>query len=131
MNSYLLLADAVLALHAATVLFVVGFQLLILLGGPLGWRFVRWRRLRLGHLALMAFIALQTWLDQLCPLTVLEQWLRRQGGDDSYGVSFIEHWLSRLLFFEAPWWMFVATYSAFFGIVIFSWWRWPPRRASS
>lgn len=131
MNRYLLLADAVLALHAVTVLFVVGFQLLILLGGPLGWRFVRRRWLRLSHLGLMAFIALQTWLGQLCPLTVLEQWLRRQGGDDGYSVSFIEHWLSRLLFFEAPWWVFVVTYSVFFGIVIFSWWRWPPRRAPS
>lgn len=123
-----LLADALLVLHFGVVLFVVGGQLVVLIGGPLGWTLVRRFWLRLVHLALMGFIALQTWLGELCPLTVWEQALRARAGQTAYGESFIEHWLSRLLFFEAPWWVFVAAYSAFFALVVFSWWRWPPHR---
>jgi len=125
---YALLADAILALHVGIVLFVVGGQLLILLGGPLGWRWVRRWWFRFTHLLLMGFIAVQTWLGELCPLTVWEQDLRRAAGQTGYAESFIEHWLSRLLYFEAPWWVFVAAYSGFFLLVLASWWRWPPQR---
>ena len=128
---HVLLADAILMLHFAVVLFVVGGQLVVLVGGPLGWRVVRRFGLRLSHLALMGFIALQTWLGELCPLTVWEQSLRARAGQGQYDESFIEHWLSRLLFFEAPWWVFVAAYSAFLALVVLSWWRWPPRRMTA
>jgi len=124
-----LLADALLVLHVGIVLFVVGGQLLVLIGGPLGWRWVRQRIFRFTHLALMGFIVAQTWLGQLCPLTVWEQNLRRAAGQDAYSESFIEHWLSRLIFFEAPWWVFVIAYTGFFILVLASWWRWPPRRS--
>jgi hypothetical protein len=126
-----LLADALLLLHVGVVLFVVGGQLLVLVGGPLGWGWVRRRSFRFTHLALMGFIVLQTWLGQLCPLTVWEQNLRRAAGQQAYGESFIEYWLSRLIFFEAPWWVFVAAYTGFFALVLASWWRWPPRSRSS
>ena len=61
-----LLADALLTLHVGLVLFVVGLLPLVLLGGALGWGWVRNFRLRLTHLALMAFIgkrpAIPPWL---------------------------------------------------------------------
>lgn len=123
---YLLLADAILAIHVGIVMFVVGGQLLILIGGPLRWGWVRLRLFRYSHLLLMGFIAVQTWLGQLCPLTVWEQSLRQAAGQGGYQESFIEHWLSQLLFIEAPWWVFIAAYSAFFAVVLASWWRWPP-----
>lgn len=84
------LADAILALHLGIVLFVVGLLPLVLLGGALGWRWVRHFGLRLTHLALMVFIAAQAWLGQLCPLTVWEQDLRRLAGQSGYRESFIE-----------------------------------------
>jgi hypothetical protein len=126
-----LLADAILALHVGIVVFVVGLLPLVLLGGALGWRWVRGFGLRLTHLGLMVFIAGQAWLGQLCPLTVWEQDLRRIAGQGSYGESFIEHWLSRLLYWEAPWWVFVAAYSGFALLVALAWW-WvrPLRRAA-
>ncbi|MGH8078565.1 MAG: DUF2784 domain-containing protein, partial [Lysobacter sp.] len=66
----------------------------------------------------------------LCPLTTWEQALRRRAGHDTYDESFIEHWLSRLIFFEAPWWAFVAAYTAFALLVLLTW-RWvPPRRSA-
>jgi hypothetical protein len=121
------LADAILLLHVGIVLFVVGGQGLILLGGWRGWRWVRHRGLRLFHLALVAFIALQSWLGQLCPLTVWEQALRRDAGQAVYTESFIEHWLSRILYVQAPWWVFVLAYTAFALLVLASW-RWIPPR---
>ncbi|TYT27172.1 DUF2784 domain-containing protein [Luteimonas viscosa] len=128
-----LLADAILALHVGVVAFVVLGLLAILAGGPLGWRWIRGLAFRATHLLLMLVIALQAWMGQLCPLTVWEQALRIRAGQDTYGESFIQYWLSRLIFFEAPWWVFVFAYSAFAGLVIACWWRWPPvrRRASS
>lgn len=124
------LADALLALHAGIVAFVVLGTLAILVGGPLGWRWVRRFWFRIAHLLLMAFIALQAWLGRLCPLTVWEQALRNRAGQATYDASFIQHWLSRLIFFDAPWWIFVAAYTAFAALVAACWWRWPPARRS-
>lgn len=121
-----LLADAILLLHVGIVLFVVGGQALILIGGPLRWACVRGRAFRYTHLALMGFIVLQTWLGQLCPLTVWEQQLRHAAGQETHRQSFIEHWLNKLIFLEAPWWVFVTAYTAFFTLLLASWWRWPP-----
>jgi hypothetical protein len=70
----------------------------------------------------MVFIAAQAWLGQRCPLTVWEQALRRLAGSTSYSESFIEHWLSRLLYWDAPWWMFVAAYTVFALILACTWW---------
>jgi hypothetical protein len=126
-----LLADAILLLHVAVVLFVVGGLALFLLGGARGWGWVRHRGLRLAHLALTAFIALQAWLGRLCPLTVWEQALRREAGQRGYAEGFIEHWLGRLLYVQAPWWAFVAGYTAFALAVLLAWRVVPPRRRGS
>lgn len=125
------LADSVLVLHVAVVAFVVLGALAIALGGWRRWRWVRGRRWRLAHLALMGVVALQAWLGALCPLTVWEQALRRRAGEVSHAGSFIEHWLSRLIFFEAPWGVFVAAYSAFAALVVLLWFVVPPRRGGS
>ena len=121
------LADALLMLHAAVVLFVVGLLPLVLAGGALGWRWVRHRGLRATHLGLMLFITVQTWLGELCPLTVWEQALRRRAGLAVYDGSFIAHWLDRLLYWQAPWWVFIAAYTAFAALVAAAWWWVPPQ----
>lgn len=123
-----MLADAILTVHVGIVAFVVLGEAAILFGARRGWRWVRNFALRAAHLALMVFIALQAWLGALCPLTVWERALRRRAGGDTYSGSFIEHWLSRLIFFEAPWWWFLAAYTAFVALVLLTWHRVPPRR---
>ena len=123
------LADAILVLHVGIVAFVILGAIAIFIGRT-RWRWVRGFGWRLTHVLLMVFIALQAWLGALCPLTVWEQALRRRAGQASYGESFIEHWLSRLIFFDAPWWTFVAAYSAFAALVIAAWFFVPPRRRS-
>lgn len=123
-----MLADATLALHVGIVAFVVLGTVLILMGAWRRWRWVHGFSWRLTHVLLMAFVALQAWLGALCPLTIWEQGLRRRAGQAAYSESFIEHWLSRLIFFEAPWWAFVAAYTAFALLVTGLWFWVPPRR---
>jgi Protein of Unknown function (DUF2784) len=53
---------------------------------------------------------------------VWEQDLRRLAGQGAYGESFIEHWLSRLLYWDLPGWVFVAAYTGFAGLVAGAWW---------
>ncbi len=124
------LADLMLVLHVGIVLFVVLGQLLIVLGGLRRWSWVRHFGLRITHVFLIVVIVVQAWLGRLCPLTIWEQALRRHAGQTSYDSSFIEHWLSRLIFFEAPWWVFVAAYSAFAAVVVLSWLWLPPIKTS-
>lgn len=126
-----MLADLVLVVHVGIVAFVVLGQLLFVAGGVLAWAWVRRLWVRLAHLALMVFVMIQSWLGATCPLTLWEQQFRRDAGQTAYGESFIEHWLSRLIFFNAPAWVFVLAYSLFGALVLLTWWWIPPRRSKS
>lgn len=122
------LADAVLVLHLAVVLFVVGGLLAVVVGNLRGWRFVNTPAFRLAHVAAIGIVVLQAWLGVDCPLTTLENWLRREAGGQPYEASFVEHWVGRVLFYEAPAWVFTLAYTAFGLAVAGAWWRWPPVR---
>ena len=122
-----LLADAVLVLHVAVALFVVGGLAAILVGNRRGWLWVNGWWFRLIHLAAIAAIAGQSWLGRICPLTTLEIELRAKAGAATYSGSFIGHWLQRLLYYEAPAWVFVVAYTLFALAVVTAWWRYPPR----
>jgi hypothetical protein len=126
--TYRTLADAVLVAHAGVVLFVVGGLLAVVLGGWRGWAWVRGRGFRWAHLAAIAVVVLQAWLGQQCPLTTLESWLRLQAGAAGYGGGFVEHWVARLLYWEAPPWAFTLVYTVFGALVVLAWQTWPPRR---
>ncbi|BAU72955.1 DUF2784 domain-containing protein [Metapseudomonas furukawaii] len=83
-----LAADAVLLLHLAFILFVVLGGLLVL----------RWPRLALLHLPAVAWGATVECLQLLCPLTPLENRLRRLAGERGYEGGFIEHYLEPLIY---------------------------------
>ena len=121
------LADAVLALHVAVVLFVVGGLVLVVAGNLRGWPWVNRLWFRLLHLGAIGYVAAQAWLGVTCPLTTLEAWLRREAGQPAYSTSFIGHWLQRLLYYSAPDWVFTLAYTLFGLVVAAVWWRWPPR----
>lgn len=123
------LADAVLALHVGVVLFVVGGFGLIVLGNVRGWRWVNALRFRIVHLAAIGIVVTEAWFGVACPLTALETWLRTRAQATTYTGGFIEHWLSRLLYHDAPAWVFTAAYSLFALAVAAAWWRFPPRRS--
>ena len=127
-TAYQVLADAVLVLHVGIVIFVGGGLLLILAGNWRGWRWVNAWGFRLAHLAAIAVVVAEAWLGIVCPLTTLEMALRARAGAATYGGSFIEHWLQRLLYYDAPAWVFVLAYSLFAAAVVASWWWFPPAR---
>ena len=62
----------------------------------------------------------------LCPLTTLEMALRMAAGERTYAGSFIAHWLGRLLYYQAPPWVFALVYTAFGALVAAAWWLVPP-----
>lgn len=128
MASYQSLADAVLVLHFAIVVFIVGGLAYILAGNVWHWRGANKLWFRLAHIAAIAYVVAQSWLGEVCPLTTLESWLRVRAGASAYDKSFIEHWLQRLLFYEAPFEVFVISYTVFGLLVAWAWWRFPPRR---
>jgi len=123
-------ADLILVVHALIVGFVIGGQALILVGWWRDWSWVRNLWFRLAHLLTIAIVVLQAWLGRLCPLTIWEQQLRRAAGQGHHDESFIEYWISRFLYLDLPWWTFVAAYTAFAVLVVWTWWRLPPKRRS-
>ena len=78
-----LLADAVLVLHGRFILFVLAGSLFV-------WR---WRRLMWPHLASVGWAVWVAWAGWICPLTPLENALRRSAGQAGYEGGFIEHYL--------------------------------------
>jgi hypothetical protein len=82
------LADLVLLVHAAFVLFVV-------LGG---FAVLRWPRLAWIHLPAAAWGAVIEFAGWICPLTPLENRLRGLAGDAGYPGGFVEHYLLAWLY---------------------------------
>lgn len=121
-----LAAELVLITHGIFVLFVVGGLLAIWLGSALGWRWVRRRGFRWAHLAAIGVVVAQAWLGQLCPLTLLEQWLRHKAEQTGFEGSFVAHYLHQWLYIQAPWWAFVVAYTGFGLLVLLTWWCQPP-----
>jgi hypothetical protein len=83
-----LLADGMLLLHLGFILFVV-FGVFLLRRFP---------RLVWLHLPAAAWGALIEFTGWICPLTPLENHLRRMGGEAGYRGGFIEHYLLPLIY---------------------------------
>jgi len=125
---YSLLADLVLLVHAAFVVFVVVGLLLIWVGRFCGWSYVRNLWFRLAHLVAIAFVTAETLAGFVCPLTAWEDRLRRlAGGETRYQDSFIQHWLHQVMFFDLDPHIFTVAYVVFFLVVALSLWFVPPR----
>ena len=85
---YALLADLVLIVHATFIVFVV-------LGGLL----VLWRRAVIWlHLPAAAWGILIEFQGWICPLTFIENDLRRAAGGSDYPGGFIDHYLTPLVY---------------------------------
>jgi len=85
---YRLLADLVVLIHGAFVLFAV-------LGGFLVLRRLRWAWVHLPALLWAAFVEFS---GGICPLTPLENRLRALGGEEPYRGDFIDRYLMPLLY---------------------------------
>jgi hypothetical protein len=85
---YRALADLVLILHFTFILFVT-------LGGLL---LFRWPRVAYLHLPAALWGMLIEFASGICPLTPLEQRLRRLGGEPGYHGDFIDHYLTATIY---------------------------------
>ena len=121
-------ADLVLTAHAAFIVFVVGGQGLILTGWARGWRWPRNLPFRLLHLGAIATVVLESWCGITCPLTWIERALRAAEGSPLAADTFIGYWLQRLVFYDAPSWVFTLTYTLFGAVVAAAFVFYPPRR---
>ena len=128
--AYHIAADSILFIHVLFVAFVVLGLVSILVGARLSWAWVRNPWFRSAHLAGIAFVVLQAWIGAICPLTTWEMALREKAGDAVYSGSFVSFWLERLLYYQAPQWVFVLGYTVFGALVAVSWYWVRPRRFS-
>lgn len=85
---YRVLADAVVLFHFSFVLFVI-------LGGFL---LRRWPRLVYLHVPIAVWGVLIEFAGWICPLTPLENHLRRLGGEAGYEGGFIDHYIIPVLY---------------------------------
>ncbi|KDP84172.1 membrane protein [Cupriavidus sp. SK-3] len=82
------LADAVVLVHLAYIVFVMLGGLLVL----------RWPRLAWLHLPAAAWGVAVEWSGWICPLTPLENTLRQRAGLQAYGGDFIQHYVLQLIY---------------------------------
>jgi hypothetical protein len=85
---YRLLADAVVVLHFAFILFAVFGGLL-----ALRWRWIPW-----VHLPAAIWGGFVELTGRMCPLTPLENSLRQAAGASVYRSGFIEHYLLPVIY---------------------------------
>jgi hypothetical protein len=85
---YPFLADLVLVVHLAFVIFVLCGGLLVL-----RWRWIAWL-----HLPAAVWGAVVEFSGWVCPLTPLENWLREQAGETGYRSDFVAYYLLPVLY---------------------------------
>ena len=130
-TGWAILADLVLTVHVAFVLFIVGGLLLIWIGGVAGWRWIRNRWFRYLHLGAMGIVLIETLIGMICPLTEWEAALRHRAGQEAYGdATFMQYWLQRLLYWDWTPTTFTVVYASVFVAVLASIWLFPPSRSS-
>ncbi len=131
---YRILADVTAATHITLMAYVVFGQLLILVGIPLGWRWIRNPWFRWIHMAAILTVAAEATLNVTCPLTDWEYDLRLLAGQKPSQQTFTEQVLDRILYpFEGtgvPAWVLPACYFGFAGLVLLSGVIAPPGRSA-
>jgi hypothetical protein len=91
---------------AATVTALVhlAFLLFVVFGAILGRRSLGWR---VAHVVVMIYGVSIEVFYWYCPLTYLEQYLRRASGGSSYEEPFIVHYLNQIIYLEVPQWSLI------------------------
>jgi hypothetical protein len=85
---YRVLADVVVIVHFAFIVFVAG-------GALLAWR---WPWLVWAHLPALAWGAGTVTIGFPCPLTGLEKRLRRLAGDEGYPGGFVDRYIEDVIY---------------------------------
>ena len=115
----LLAADLLAGFHLGIVIFMIGGQVLVLLGWILGWDWARNAWFRLTHLGIMIYIAQNAARGKFCFLTHWEHDLRAEAGQRPEDISFVGKILRDLLYVDSVSAQFLnGCYLAFFVLVL-------------
>ncbi len=120
-------ADLVVAIHVTYIAIVLLGFAAILAGAAARWQWVRNPYFRVAHLAMVLVVCVEAAVGSTCPLTSLESALRLKGGEAGYPRDFIGYWLDRLIFYDAPAWVFLVVYFTFGMLVLLTFWIVPVR----
>ena len=101
-------------------------MVLVWVGALAGWTWIRNPWLRYLHLAAIGVVAVEALLGYACPLTAWEDLLR--GG--VHPESFVGRWAFRLLYYQAPEWVFTLLYAAWAGATLVTLRLVPPRKTA-
>jgi hypothetical protein len=116
-----ILSDTVLVLHFLWIIFII-------LGFPIALA-LRMRRFRIFHTAALVFTVVMQVTGTICPLTHLEEYLRRSLTPGfSYGGSFVVSWLRHLIYIEDIGVSLTIIYiltGIYLTLVILSYFLWP------
>ena len=123
------LADVIVAVHLAYVVFVVGGQVFVLIGAARGWKWARNFWFRTLHLIAIGLVVLVEALGVRCPMTVWEENLRVRAGQPTSGETFLGRLFHSVLFYtDIPQWVFTAMHVSFGAIVLVTFVLYLPRR---
>ena len=115
----ILLADVILIVHFCIAAFITFSLPTIWIGRFLNKQFVHNPWFRLIHLGLIGFVAGQTLMGKLCPLTIWEADLRRAAGVGGAGdgQGCVAYWMGKILFSNFSNTTYMVVYSLFFVAV--------------
>ena len=140
MKIHSFLADVLDGVHLTYMAVVIFGQLGIMIGWPLGWRWIRNPWFRVSHLAMILIVAVEAYCEFECPLTTWSRNLRIEAGQipanfmelpqyQTRDLSFIGGLLRDVMYLDtSTWGDFLAwCYYAAAGIVVTTVILVPPR----
>jgi hypothetical protein len=119
-----MMANAILAAHAAIIFFNVFGLVAVPIGAACGWQFVRIRWWRILHILLLAAVAAQAIFGRACILTLWQAAFAGAAGDRT---PLIERWVDRIIYWPLPIWVFAVLYVVVFGYALALLWLVPPQ----
>ena len=120
MNS--LFSEIVLLFHFCIFLFIILSFFLIPFGYYQKWEWVKNKYYRLIHIVLMGIIFIETILGFMCPLTVLENFLRNNI-EINNKITQIIH---QIMYWDLPSYQFIILYLLCLLYLIFLWFFFKP-----
>jgi hypothetical protein len=120
---YRVLADFVMLLHFAYIVFVMGGAFLVL--HRRGWMWV--------HLPAVGWGIWVEFFAKTCPLTPLENALRARAGQAGYAGGFIDHYITRLVYpdgLTASGQVAIGAFVLIVNVVLY-WWIWRRARGAA
>ena len=113
----IIFSEIVLLFHFCIFLFMILSFFLIPIGYYQKWTWVKNKYYRSIHLVLMGIIFMETILGFMCPLTILENFLR----NDTEINNKITHIIHQIMYWDLPSYQFIILYLLSLLYLIFLW----------